>query len=249
MAKGEDKPEKSWAISLGAGQIEGDRWYHLLFKGLFPLGVYLLSYTLIRIFYGADMVGRWVELTLMFIVPPFGTATIVPWGMSDGFGGLTMALTVSMVDFIIAMWIVWWFVLLKKIPYAGKIFIWTEKKAGEKIEANPKWKRGTWWIIYFTLLVPFQGSGGMNMSIVGKLIGLRADTVVSAVVAGSFTIAIFTAFMTSVGVKLYHQDPALLIIFIMMTIQALCFLVFIQRRLKVRKWEADLGLAPGEAPE
>lgn len=51
------------------------------------------------------MATRWVELTALFIVPPFGTGTIVPWGISDGFSGLTMALTVTMVDGIISIWI------------------------------------------------------------------------------------------------------------------------------------------------
>ncbi len=88
--------------SLGEGQLEGDRWYHILIKMFLPLGIYLLSYVII---YGGRMATRWVELTALFIVPPFGTGTIVPWGISDGFSGLTMALTVTMVDGIISIWI------------------------------------------------------------------------------------------------------------------------------------------------
>ena len=241
MAEEKVREDKSWADSLGAGQIEGDRWYHLLFKGFFPPGVYLFSYMLIIIIDGSDMASRWIELTTLFIVPPFGTATIVPWGMSDGFSGLTMAFTVAMVDFVIAMWIVWWFVLLKKIPYVGKIFLWTEKKAGEKIEANPQWKRGTWWVIFSVLLIPIQGSGGMNMSVVGKLIGLRADTVISAVVAGSLTIALFVAFFANVGRYLLEMGVGYFIVFIFVVIQGLCLFWIIYRRFKVRMWEREMA--------
>ena len=237
MAEGKVRENKSWADSLGAGQLEGDRWYHLVFKALFPLGVYLFSYFLIIIIYGSSMATRWVELTALFVVPPFGTGTIVPWGMSDGFSGLTMAFTVAMVDFVISMWIVWWFVLLKKIPYVGKIFIWTEKKAGEKIEANPRWKRGTWWVIFTVLLVPFQGSGGMIMSIVGKLIGLRADTVITAVVAGSLTIALVFAFFTNVGLYLLTLGVGYFIVFILLMIQLMCLLYFIFRHFRMRQIE------------
>lgn len=239
MEEGEPREDKSWADSLGTGQLEGDRWYHLLFKGFFPLGVYLFSYLLIILIYGSDMASRWVELTTLFIVPPFGTATIVPWGMSDGFSGLTMAFTVAMVDFVISMWIVWWFVALKKIPYVGKVFSWTEKKAGEKIEANPKWKRGTWWVIFTVLLVPFQGSGGMNMSVVGKLIGLRADTVISAVVAGSLTIALIVAFFANVGRYMLSMGIGFFVVFILVMIQGLCLFYIIFRRFRIAQFERE----------
>jgi hypothetical protein len=241
LAEDEVRENKSWAESLGAGQIEGDRWYHLLFKGFFPPALYVFSYFIIVLIYGSDMASRWVELTTLFVVPPFGTATIVPWGMSDGFSGLTMAFTVAMVDFVIAMLIVWWFVLLKKIPYVGKIFVWTEKKAGEKIEANPQWKRGTWWVIFCTLLIPIQGSGGMNMSVIGKLIGLRADTIVSAVVAGSLTIALFVAFFTNVGMFMLSLGLGFFIVFILIMIQGLSLVYILIRRFNIARYERELA--------
>jgi hypothetical protein len=188
------------------------------------------------------MATRWVELTTLFVVPPFGTGTIVPWGMSDGFSGLTMAFTVAMVDMIISMWICWWFVLLKKIPYLGKIFVWLERKAGEKIEANPKWKRGTWWLIFTVLLVPFQGSGGMNMSIAGKMIGLRALTVISAVVAGSLTIALVFAAATNLGMFLVTLGFGFAVTLVLMIIQVLCVCYVIFRKIRIRMWESEMAL-------
>ncbi len=248
VANREPKPPKTWKESLGRGELDGDHWYHILAKMFLPAGIYAAFYGSVYLIYGASMASRWMELTVLFLVPPMGTGTIVPLGMIDGFGGLTMALTVTMVDLILSMWICWWFVILHKIPLIGRIFIWLEEKAGKNIEANPKYKKASWWVIFGALLIPIQGSGGMNMSIIGKLVGLRADLVITAVAAGSFTIAIVVAFMTRVGTELYQESPALLILFIIITIQAALMFYYFYRKYKVSQWEKQLGLAPGEDP-
>jgi hypothetical protein len=248
MVKGEAKPPKTWKESLGRGKLDGDHWYHVLAKMFIPAGIYAIFYGSVYLIYGADMASRWAELTVLFLVPPMGTGTIVPIGMSDGFNGLTMALTVTMVDLILSMWICWWFVILHKIPIIGRIFVWMEEKAGKKIEANPTYKRASWWVIFSVLLIPIQGSGGMNMSIIGKLVGLRADLVITAVAAGSFTIAIIVAFMTQVGYTLYQQSPILLVAFIVVTIQALMIIYIGYRKYMMHRWEKELDLAPGEDP-
>jgi site-specific recombinase len=88
----------------------------------------------------------------------------------------------------------------------------------------------------------------MNMSIIGKLIGLRADTVITAVAAGSFTIAIMVAFMVKVGYELYQQSPYLLILFIIITIQAILIIYMIYRWIMVKLWEKETGLVSEDDP-
>ena len=237
----EEKPVKTWKESLGDGQFEGDRWYHVLFKFFFPLGVYFLFASIVLLIYGMDDLMRWMELTILFLVPPMGTATIVPLGMADGFSGLTMVFTVTMVDAVCSMYVCWWFVLVKKVPLLGRLFIWMEEKAGKKVHDDPKLKKATWWVIYSALLIPIQGSGGINMSLIGRMVGLRAGLIISAVVAGSFTVALVVAFMTSVGMKLLQQSLTAFIVFIMMLIQLGLFLYYLKHLRDMKKWEAELA--------
>ncbi|UCC92339.1 MAG: small multi-drug export protein [Thermoplasmata archaeon] len=240
----EERTAKTWRESLGDGQLEGDRWYHVLFKGLFPGSLYLLAIGVIGAIYGSDMVGEWTNLTFLFLVPPMGTGALVPLGMSKGFSPLTMALTVTLVDAIMAMYVVWWLVLLKKIPGLGKAFNWIEEKAGKKVESDPRMKRGSWMVIYMSLLIPVQGSGGINMAVIGRVLGLRADSIVSAIVAGSFSIAVITAFMASVGMSLLQESLVGFIIFIMLMVQALVITILLKNRYQMRKWEAELARTP-----
>lgn len=237
----EGRADKTWAESLGDGQLEGDRWYHLLFKALFPLGVYVLSFFMVAGAYGQDMVWDWVNLTFLFVVPPMGTATLIPLGMSQGFSPLTMALTVTMVDLVLSMYVVWWLVLLKRIPGVGKMFVWIEEKAGKKVESDERLKRSSWFVIFSALLIPIQGSGGINMAVIGRILGLRADHIVSAIVAGSLTVALMTAFMASVGMSLLQESILAFIIFLMVMIELGLMAYLLYTRYQMRKWERDLS--------
>ncbi|NIP35421.1 MAG: hypothetical protein GWN18_10720, partial [Thermoplasmata archaeon] len=69
-------PGKTWRESLGDGQFEGDRWYHVLVKAVLPAIIYLASFFIVAGAYGSDMAWEWVNLTILFIVPPMGTATL-----------------------------------------------------------------------------------------------------------------------------------------------------------------------------
>jgi hypothetical protein len=237
----EERPVKTWRDSLGDGQLEGDRWYHILFKALFPLGVYVLSFFMIAGAYGGDKVWEWVNLTLLFVVPPMGTGTLVPLGMSQGFSPLTMALTVTMVDLVLSMYVVWWLVLLKRIPGLGRMFVWIEDKAGKKVESDERLKRSSWFVIFSALLIPIQGSGGINMAVIGRILGLRADHIVSAIVAGSLTIALATAFMASVGMSLLQTSIVAFIIFLMVMIELALLAYLLYIRYQMRKQEQELA--------
>lgn len=126
MEKDEDggasPAHKSWGTSLGDGQLDGDRWFHILFKLFFPVGVYLA--------------------------------------------------------FLAAV---------------------------------------------------------MNMSVVGRIIGMRADHIISAVVCGSLTIAFIVAFIAKVGARMYQQGVGTLVIFILMLVQVACVAYLVQLRYKMSR--------------
>ena len=241
MAEGQEGKGKSWRESLGDGQFEGDRWYHVVFKALFPLVLYGISAFIVILAYGFDMLWKWVNLTILFLVPPMGTGTIIPLGMADGFSGLTMAFTVAMVDGMCSMYVCWWLVAAKKIPGIGKLFVWLEEKVGKKVDSDPRLKKGSWWLIYMALLVPFQGSGGVNMAIIGRLLGLRADSIISAVVAGSLTIALVVAFMATAGMAILQASMTAFIVFLMILIQVGLIIYMLIHHFQMKRWEAELA--------
>jgi hypothetical protein len=78
------------------------------------------------------------------------------------------------------------------------------------------------------------------MAIIGRLLGLRADLVVSAIVAGSLTIAMFVAFMASVGMSLLQESYVAFIIFVMLMVQAVLGFYMLHHRYQMNTWEKEL---------
>ncbi|NIT77783.1 MAG: small multi-drug export protein [Thermoplasmata archaeon] len=142
---------------------------------------------------------------------------------------------------MLSLYVVWWLVLLKRMPGLGRAFVWLEEKAGKKVEEDERLKRSSWFVIFSALLIPIQGSGGINMAVIGRILGLRADHIVSAIVAGSLTIALITAFMASVGMSLLQESLVAFILFLMVVIELGLLAYLLYQKYQIAKWEKELG--------
>jgi uncharacterized membrane protein len=115
----------------------------------------------------------WPLITGYFF-PPLGKESIIPSGvLVFGVDPLLMALSIAFVDIVVALFLVWNYDLAKKIPFVGKFMIKVEEK-GKNVEQKYGWVKPLRFIgIILFVMVPFQGSGGLVGSIVGRLIGMK----------------------------------------------------------------------------
>ena len=129
-------------------------------------------------------------LLIAYFFPPFGKETVIPLGIGVLDKGLnipflnlhvepvsinpiSMALSIAFIDIIVALFLVWNYDLAKKIPFIGKFMIKIEER-GKNVEQKYGWVKPLRFIgIVLFVMIPFQGSGGLVGSIVGRLIGMK----------------------------------------------------------------------------
>jgi len=119
----------------------------------------------------------WVKLWPLitgYFFPPLGKESIIPSGvLVFGIDPMLMALSIAFVDIVVALFLVWNYDLAKKIPFVGKFIIKVEEK-GKNVEEKYGWVKPLRFIgIVLFVMIPFQGSGGLVGSIVGRLIGMK----------------------------------------------------------------------------
>ena len=141
-------------------------------------------------------------LIIAYFFPPFGKETIIPLGIGVLDKGLnipllnlhvepvsinpiSMALSIAFVDIVVALFLVWNYDLAKKIPIIGKFMIKVEEK-GNAVEEKYGWIKPLRFIgIVLFVMVPFQGSGGLVGSIVGRLFGMKPWNTFFAICLGA----------------------------------------------------------------
>lgn len=139
---------------------------------------------------------KYWPLVTGYFFPPLGKETIIPSGVLVGIDPILMALSIAFVDIIVALFLIWNYNLAKKIPLIGKFMIKVEDK-GKNVEEKYGWIKPLRFIgIMLFVMIPFQGSGGMVGSIVGRLVGMKPWNTFFAIslgaVIGCLLIAMFS---------------------------------------------------------
>ncbi len=144
--------------------------------------------------------GKLFLLMLVYFVPPLGKETIIPIGIGGGkvpipfsdnianipaIDPVYMAISIAFVDIVVALFIIWNYDLAKKIPLIGN-FMEKVEKIGKSSSDEYSWMKPLrfFGIILF-VMVPFQGSGGLVGSILGRLIGMKPRNTFLAITIGT----------------------------------------------------------------
>jgi uncharacterized membrane protein len=209
--------------------------YISLLKFFFPIILGFAVYIIVGFSMTESMRIKYFPLITAYFFPPFGKESVIPSGIIAGFHPIVIALSIAFVDIIIALFLLWNYDYAKKIPLVGKFM--------EKVESLGKTSSNKYgWIkplrfigIILFVIVPFQGSGGLVGSIVGRLVGMKPINTFLAIcigaISGTILIAYFADAILSVFIKNILYGLLLVII-----ILVIAFMIFIYRRNK------DLGL-------
>ena len=181
--------------------------------------------------------GKLFLLMFAYFIPPLGKESVIPIGVSGGklfipflnktvvvpsIDPLLMALSIAFVDICVALFLVWNYDLAKKIPIIGKFMIKVEN-IGKSSTEKYGWVKPLRFVgIMLFVMVPFQGSGGLVGSILGRLIGMKPWNIFFAISMGSITgcllIAYFTEAILSVFVKNFLYGLLIVIIILVVGI-------------------------------
>lgn len=212
-----------------------------LSKFFLPFIIALLGMLSLYLIVDEDSVGKLFFLMFAYFIPPLGKESIIPIGVAGGeitipfinrlievppINPIIMALTIAFVDIVVALFLIWNYDLAKKIPLVGKFMIKVEQ-IGRSSSDKYAWVKPLRFIgVILFVMVPFQGSGGMVGSIVGRLIGMKPLNTFFAIsigaIIGTLLIAYFADAILSVLVK--NLLIGLLVIIIILVIGLMIFI-------------------------
>jgi uncharacterized membrane protein len=220
--------------------------YLILIKFILPFIIAVLGFVVLYFIVSKECVGKLYLLMFAYFIPPLGKETIIPIGISGGdltipilnqyvvvpsINPLVMALSIAFVDIVVALFLLWNYDFAKKIPIIGN-FMDKVEKIGRSSSDKYSWIKPLRFIgLVLFVMVPFQGSGGLVGSIVGRLIGVKPWNTFFAIslgaIIGTILIAYFSEAILSVFVKNF-----LLGLLIVIVILVIGIMIFVYKNVK-----------------
>lgn len=177
----------------------------MLAQFFIPWGIALVEISMLFLFLDWDTfrtLGFWMTI---YFFPPLGKESVIPAaiGLSEvsGMPGwlvsidpLLIALAIASIDIIVGLFLIWNFDFAKKIPILGKFIIRFESK-GQALLAKNKYIEALSFVgVTLFVIVPFQGSGAVGASIIGRAIGMNPYKVWAAIILGAVSGCLMIAY-------------------------------------------------------
>jgi len=139
-------------------------------------------------FAGSEVYTKYATVFGIYsFMPILGLETAIPTGLSLGIHPAALISFLLYTDAVISMFLVWNLDYAKKIPYIGKLVERTEEE-GEKAIKKYKWAKRFGFVgLTIFVVIPFQYTGSVAGSIVGRVIGMTPLMTWLAVVIGCST--------------------------------------------------------------
>jgi len=170
-----------------------------------------------------------------YFLPPFGKESIIPAGVALGIHPVVIALSIAFVDVVVALFLVWNYDLAKKIPIIGKFMMKVEEK-GNTVEEKYGWIKPLRFIgIVLFVMVPFQGSGGLVGSIVGRLFGMKPWNTFFAICFGAVIGTLLIATFSKVFLVFVEINTTLTLVLIGIIASAIVIYLIIKRQKKNKR--------------
>lgn len=125
-------------------------------------------------------------MMVAYIVPPLGRETIIPVCILCGVPWWLAALALAFLDFVGGLFMAWNFPLVLRIPYIGS---WISRfvEAGRTFLDRRPWLERLYFVgLVAFLALPFDGSGSIVGSVIGRMLGMTKTEVISCIAIGGF---------------------------------------------------------------
>lgn len=174
-------------------------------------------------------------LMVAYFIPPSGKESIIPIGIALGLPWWLMALTLTLLDVITALFMIMNFALMLRIPRLGPWIDKTTTTSREFMAERPWMAR--WRIpgVAFFVMLPLQGTGGVGATVVGLMAGLTPGEILVAIGIGAAVESLAFALGWGLVRELFLANRMLgLAIAILVIIGTILLLVLVRRRLTRR---------------
>ncbi len=121
-----------------------------------------------------------------YVIPPAGKETILPIGVALGFPWWLIGTSIALLDILAGIFMALNFELAYRIPLLGAWISRFMDHGQAFLSCRPWLKRFYFTGIVLFVMFPFQGSGGIGASLVGRLLGMPSRSVLLAIAIGAF---------------------------------------------------------------
>jgi len=160
---------------------------------------------------------------IAYFFPPLGKESVIPMAITTGINPILIASVVSFLDIIAALFLLYNYDFVKLTPYLGPWMDRVEKR-GKRIATGKIWMKGLEFTgIMLFVMFPFQGSGGVGGTILGRLLGLNKYLVFFAIGIGSLFGCLIIAYTADLIIKILLENLFLGILIIISLIIGVIF--------------------------
>jgi len=182
-------------------------------------GIGILIYFLALPWDTFEKLGTWM---ILYFFPPLGKESVIPAAIAQGIHPLLIASAIAFIDIMVGLFLVWNFDLARKIPLIGSFIRRIESKGSDILVKKPWVERLAFTGIILFVMFPFQGSGAVGATIVGRMLGMDPKKVWYAVIIGAivgcliiaYTSAFAITFLLGIGLAYALLSIALVVIFL-----------------------------------
>jgi uncharacterized membrane protein len=143
---------------------------------------------------------------IAYFFPPLGKESVIPLGIAAGLDPILIALSIAFVDMFIALFLVWNYDFAKLIPFMGPWMEKVEKTGGKKFTEKPWLENLAFFGLVLFVMFPFQGSGGVATSIIGRVIGMSKLKVFLAICIGAVVGCLLIAYFGYIFIGYFKNN-------------------------------------------
>jgi len=156
-----------------------------IFYVIFPFAVLILYPCILYFVLPSTLFWTFFALALAYFIPPAGKETVIPLMVVGGLPWWLAAFSIMLFDLMGALFIIWNFPLALRIPWFGT---WAERfmaTGREQFDRYPVIEHISSVGLAFFVMIPFEGSGGVAASLIGRMLGMDYLKVLVSVGVGS----------------------------------------------------------------
>lgn len=178
-------------------------------------------------------------LFVAYLIPPFGKESIIPIALGLGYPIWIICFGIILMDMMSSILIALNFDLLEKIPFVGTLIRKFTSGANSIRKKKPWIEQLSHLGLLLFMYIPLQGSGAINTTILGRLFGMRAQTVFWIVTIGSIFSTLSVAFGAAAVIELWRINPWFAVLAIVLILAVIITAVVLWRRYTKRLPPAD----------
>lgn len=158
-----------------------NRILRLTIPFLIGIGMLLFYYSI----YDYNTFLEVTSLAFLYFIPPAGKESLIPAAIAMGVPWLTICATLTLIDIISCLFMLWNFEILVLIPFLGPKLIQFMRKGNDTL-SKYAWLERLYLVgLALFVFLPLQGTGAVSGTVLGKMAGMPPLEIFCAISIGS----------------------------------------------------------------